>query len=324
MKEVGREYTNPRTSALPGAPNPFPVSCLSDLLALSAENLAAVDIAVMNMLCAEGLPGAEDLNIPQCLDTLDGWTRIIKRYTRDCSDYYQRDPEQYHHHKGFAKLASMAIFLKRAIGIRYQPTAIGNFDFIDSRDDMLHGLLTRKLGTCSSLPVLCVAIGRRLGYPMYVAMGKAHVLCQWLNQDGTHLNFEVSGDNGDCSAFDDKYYHTWPRPLTEEELASGRFLRPLNAPESLALFLETRGHCLTDNRRFDEARHAYDLAHRIAPQWSRTELFLPLVRIREQKYRAAAQRPVLSFTSVDSPMFAQKSYSAVVSLPGFPLHNPKR
>jgi hypothetical protein len=164
VNDVGSQSQNPRTGALQDAATTFPVSRLSDLLALSADKLAAVDIAVMNMLCAEGLPGAEELNIPRCLATLDSWTHIIKRYTRDCSGYYQRDPDQYHHHKGFAKLASMAIFLKRAIGIRYQPTAIGNFDFIDSRDDMLHGLLTRKLGTCSSLPVLCVAIGRRLGY----------------------------------------------------------------------------------------------------------------------------------------------------------------
>jgi hypothetical protein len=32
--------------------------------------------------------------------------------------------------------------------------------------------------------------------------------------------------------------------------------------------LETRGHCLVDNRRFDEARAAYAHAHRVAPGWS--------------------------------------------------------
>lgn len=80
----------------------------------------------------------------------------------------------------------MAILLKRGVGIRYQPTAIGNYDFADSRDDLLHGVLTRKLGTCTSLPVLCVAIGRRLGYPMHLAVATSHVLCQWLNDDGSH------------------------------------------------------------------------------------------------------------------------------------------
>lgn len=186
----------------------------NELLKWCPDGLRALDIARMNLLCAEGLTGAENLDVRLCLSTLDRWTEAVRRYTLACSGEYQRNPARYYHHKGFSKLVSMAILLKRGVGVGYQPTAIGNSNFADSRDDLLHGLLTRKLGTCASLPVLCVAIGHRLGYPLYLAVAKGHVLCQWVNRDGTHLNFEISGNSGECSRYDDEHYHTWPRPLT--------------------------------------------------------------------------------------------------------------
>jgi hypothetical protein len=254
---------------------------LAELLALSSADVPRCDIARINLLCAERLPGAESLDIEQCIRTLDRWTDAVRRYTRDCSDCYQRDPSAYYHHKGFSKLVSMAILLKRGIGVGYQPAAIGNYDFSDSRDDLLHGLLTRKLGTCTSLPVLCVAIGRRLGYPVHVAVAKRHVLCQWLNDDGTHVNFEISGNDGDASKHDDAHYHAWPSKMTREDIASGVYLCPLTRLEELALFLETRGHCLVDNNRFGEAREAYEQAHRAAPLWSQLAGHLYSLSLRE-------------------------------------------
>lgn len=265
---------------------------LGDLLAMRRADLASVDIALVNLLCAEGLPGAEDLNVSASLATLDRWTDAVRRYTRDCTGDYQREPARYGHHKGFFKLVSMAVLLKRGLGIAYQPRAIGNFDFTDSRDDLLHGLLTRKLGTCASLPVLCVAIGRRLGYPMHLAIAKGHVLCQWVNADGSHVNFEISGNDGECSRFDDAHYYAWPRHLTPHELASGRYLRSLAPAEELSLFLETRGHCLTDNERFEEAAEAYGHALRLAPQWSQYDAHMHILGLARDRVAGVFCRDV--------------------------------
>jgi hypothetical protein len=41
------------------------------LLSLPEQALTQVDLGRMNLLCAEGLPGAERLNIPDPLLTLD-------------------------------------------------------------------------------------------------------------------------------------------------------------------------------------------------------------------------------------------------------------
>ena len=224
------------------------------------------------MTCAIGLPGAESINIPQCLRTLDKWTDGVKRYTQDNMEDYYRAPALYRNHRGFFRFISLVTFLKhpRGMGVAYQPTAIGNYDLSDSRDDLIHGLLTRRTGTCASMPVLFTAIGRRLGYPMYLALALGHVLCQW-NSEGRRINLEGSGGGG-CDSFSDEYYHKWPHEMTPKDIASGRYLRPLTPSEELSMFLENRGHCFCDNRRYAEAEVAYRHAHRFAPHWNRYSL----------------------------------------------------
>jgi hypothetical protein len=72
--------------------------------------------------------------------------------------------------------------------------------------------------------------------------------------------------------------------MTDDDIASGRYLRPLTPNEEFALFLETRGHCLMDNGRFDEAAGAYANAYRLAPEWSQYDAHmrsLGLVQDRE-------------------------------------------
>lgn len=261
---------------------------LADLLRLAPDALAGIDIAIMNLLCASRLPGAEGLDIPVALAKLDHWSRLVRRYDFETHDEFRRNPEEYSHQIGFARFLSIVTVLKhpKFLGLRYQPLAIGNYDFSDSRDDLLHGLLTRGMGTCASFPVLFVAIGRRLGWPMHLAVAKHHIFCQWLNPDGTHANLEGSCRGGGNMPSDESF-HTKPQPLTKAELATGRYLRPLTPSEELAQFLEIRGHCLMDNRRFDEAREAYAQARHFAPRWSQYEGHLQHLQVREKRSRMA-------------------------------------
>jgi hypothetical protein len=52
-------------------------SSYAELIALPENELSNVDIAVMNLLSAEGLPGAEGLDVKQCLDVLDQWAEVV-------------------------------------------------------------------------------------------------------------------------------------------------------------------------------------------------------------------------------------------------------
>ncbi len=66
-------------------------------------------------------------------------------------------------------LASMAV----AIGSTCLQDPV---DWSDSRTRYIHSVLTGFGGTCASLPVLYVAIGRRLGWPLYL-VGAKLTLC---------------------------------------------------------------------------------------------------------------------------------------------------
>jgi hypothetical protein len=98
--------------------------------------------------------------------------------------------------------------------------------------------------------------------------------------DGSHVNLEGSCPGGG-NMFPDSHYHKWPASLTDRDLASGRYLRPLTRTEEFALFLETRGHCLADNGRFGEARDAYEAAFRFAPNWSQRDCHLHALALLE-------------------------------------------
>lgn len=258
---------------------------LSRVLNGSHEGAEGYDVAVVNLLSAIGLPGAESMNVSACLAMLEQWSKAVRQYTQSCMGEYQRHPERFHRHRGFAQFTAMVTYLRhpKGLGINYQPTAIGNTVYSDSRDDLLHGVLTRRLGTCTSLPVLYLAIGRRLGYPMYLAIAKGHVFCQWVEKDGSRVNLEGSNAGG-AELCPDEHYRVWPNAMTKDDLASGRFLRPLNRAEEFGLFLETRGHVLTDNGRFDEARQAYEDAHRVSGGWSQRDVHLSwMAHVRRQR-----------------------------------------
>ena len=51
------------------------------VVSMTDDELATVDIAYLNLLCATGLPGAESLNIAECRKTLDAWAELIKLQT---------------------------------------------------------------------------------------------------------------------------------------------------------------------------------------------------------------------------------------------------
>jgi len=51
---------------------------LADLSMMSSEELAQQDLALLNLRAAEGLQGAEKLNVTEVLSTLDRWAQKVK------------------------------------------------------------------------------------------------------------------------------------------------------------------------------------------------------------------------------------------------------
>lgn len=244
------------------------------LLAATDEQLKtelpAFDIAYVNLLCARGLPGSEGLNIDAQLATLDEWARRIKHETARNQHLFYRNPERHENSLAYYRIGMLVTVLMQDMGVRFNPELIESgalYDmestrfYANSSDLFIHGLLSpRPFGTCASMPVLVVAIGRRLGYPLKLVRTKAHLFVRW-DSDDERFNVEVTGRG--WNPHPDSYYREFPFPFTSEEEQANRYLESLSAAEVLATFLGVRAVCLKQNNRDAEAREVLETVTRI-------------------------------------------------------------
>ncbi len=238
---------------------------LDQLLAMTPEQLATVDIAEMNLLCATGLPGAEKLDINRCMAKLNEWAQRVKSETARHL-YRAHDPrwaEHYHNSENYLRAEMLLQVLQEDLGVHYNMDRVTDIDFKRSQDLFIHGLIDDPNGgTCCSMPVIYIAVGRRLGYPLKLVQTKAHLFVRW---DDGQERFNIEGAGSGFSSFLDDHYKTWPIKSTDAEVKANRYLISLTPAEELGNFMASRGHCLMENGKYREAFAAYAQAHRVAP-----------------------------------------------------------
>jgi hypothetical protein len=242
-----------------------------ELLAKPPADLERTDTALLNLLCARGLPGADSVNVQEFLQTLNHWAERIKSETERHLYRFRKNPAEFDHSEGYFRMLMMAVVLYEDFGVRYNPALVlppdqlrtGDHFFANAENVFLHGLLgLRRLGTCSSMPVLYVALGRRLGYPMKLVTAKAHLFVRWEGA-GERFNLEATGRG--MNRYDDAHFKQWPFPVTDEEIKAEGYLKSLTPAEELAVFLSIRGQCLMEAGRIAEASASYADAMLLAP-----------------------------------------------------------
>lgn len=240
-------------------------------LSIPNETRSYSDIAIVNLLCAQGLPGAEKLDVENSLSTLKEWARLAAIETEKQIPDFRSNPRRFYDSEGYFRTLVLAIFLSRKLGIKYNPDLISTPSieemkstafFRNPEDIFIHGLIQKKQGTCSSIPVLLVSVGRLMGYQLRLVTAKGHQFVRW--QDGKEwFNIEYNGNGLKCHP--DDYYMKWPFEISKGELETGFFLRSLSPTEEFASFLELRATCLLENKRVDEALKAYRQAYSLYP-----------------------------------------------------------
>lgn len=155
--------------------------------------------------------------------------------------------------------------------------AVGDFSFADVTTGFIHGIIPgpdqtnadTPGGTCVSMPVIYVAVGRRLGYPLTLSTTDSHVFARWdgLNHPNADWRdyFNCETTNG-FARFDDDYYRTWPKPVTDHDVARNGYLTSFTPSDELAFFMATRGHHAADLGQLAFAARCYENAHGYAPR----------------------------------------------------------
>ncbi len=253
------------------APQELP-NTLASVLAGAANEIVQVDIARVNLLCAQGLPGCEQVDVDGELARLDEWAARVKSETERHDNRFARNPAEFENSKGFFKVLMLGVVLGEDFKVHYRvdrqggPATASMNDgfFADARDVFLLGLLgDQRQGTCSSMPVLYVAVGRRLGYPLKLVTTKGHLFVRW-EDEGERFNLEVTG-NG-LNRFPDDYYRQWPFAVSEVEIKAEGYLQSLSPAGELAAFMSIRAMCLREAGKINEAAEAFATASRLAPE----------------------------------------------------------
>ena len=242
-----------------------------DLFEMPVENLDRVDIGRMNIICARNVTRTEVLDTAKYVAKLDEWAIIAKRLEQKYLPAFKKHAARYDNSLAKFKAVTLALTIQQDLKCGYNIDLItsGAMNDLRSRrffrnpdDIFITGLLKRGKGTCSSLPVLFVALGRRLHYPVYLAHTKGHLYCRW--DDGQEdFNIEVTGQGVDTPP--DSFYKGPPYNPSEADIAQEGMLRNLTNAESLALFIETSAANREANNDIHLAFLFYSMALKLRP-----------------------------------------------------------
>ncbi len=251
-------------------PNQY-IPSLEGLLRLSPTELQQLGLACISLVCATGLPGAEDVDIAVYLARVSEWAAFVRYRLPSFAGAFLNRPEDFRNSEAFFLMSVLVQVLKLEIGLHYIPDRIpplksgSDTDWRTSRNLLIHGPLGPTLaGTCNNIPMAVVAVARELGYPVYLAASPFHVYAKWVEPNGYSFNIEASNPAGMVSHSDD-HYREWPIRMTETLVRSGYYLRPFSVVDELALCMVSRGWALEASHRFAEATLAHAHACRLAP-----------------------------------------------------------
>jgi tetratricopeptide (TPR) repeat protein len=236
----------------------LPIPTLAEILQMAPDELSRLDLGLRNLVCATGLPGAEDMDIPEYMRRLEVLAEYVRKKTQRQLPMFRENPGQFHFPRpvteNFFRIIVLVHALKTDAGLRYNPERADqkNSDKPFSAKEMLiNGLLSdERIGTCNTIPVVIAAVGRRLGYPLYLCCTHQHVWTRW-DGGGERFNIEASGPN-DFSDFDDDHFRSELEPMRKAGIDTSYYLKNLTPADELALFLFSRGWVLEDHKRFEE------------------------------------------------------------------------
>src|SRR5262245_27852229 len=122
----------------------YAMNNLAQHLSAPEDLFAFQDIAAVNLHAATGLPGAENLDIPRYLLTIDDMARHVRFETERHYYRFLDDPADYQNSQGYFSILMLITVLEQDCGVRYNPARIRDSsfqdpncfdpDFSDSRD----------------------------------------------------------------------------------------------------------------------------------------------------------------------------------------------
>jgi hypothetical protein len=269
------------------------------------------DIAAINLACASGLPTTERLDIRKSVKTIDAIARWVERRTGTSWHIYERHKSLFDGSRNLFRIMMMTKLLGEQFGVRYNPLRMNRadecYDPKDVGDHFISGIIEKRQGTCATLPVFAVAVGRRLGYPLKLVKVPDHILFRW-EDECERFNLEYNG--GPAEPRSDEYYETWPIPWTPEIRAQQPYAQWLCSEtprQEVANFLVMRMLVLDAYGRTVEAIECLEAAERYNPQrgplYHQPKLYLLQKFARQMKHTMSQQATLFPQAAIPAALF---------------------
>jgi Transglutaminase-like superfamily len=152
------------------------------------------DLARCNLDCARGLPGSVQPDITKCLNWIDHAARTVSSEMGSYRSQFRKWPEKFNHSFANFQMQVMTTILQKDLGVHYRLETLECSDeefYRDSANVFIHGIIQGQRGTCSSMPVLFAAVGRRLGFPIRLVRSKEHLFARWDDLSGERFQYRM-------------------------------------------------------------------------------------------------------------------------------------
>lgn|GEM_PF-4360790 len=131
---------------------------LAEVCESPADFLGKLDVGTLNLMCAGGLPGAEDLDLAKQIAWLDDAAHQVDLQTRARFDEFALKPGDFNNSPGTFCCNYLLRTLQELLGVQYNPARVTdsdfqnplciNPDFRDARDLFIHGMMGAGRDLC--------------------------------------------------------------------------------------------------------------------------------------------------------------------------------
>jgi len=152
------------------------------------------------------------------------------------------------------------------------------FRAVDKADDphdlFLHSVLEKKQGYCLSLSVLYLAIGERLGLPLYGVVVPGHFFVRY---DDGKIRFNIETTSRGGTASDEDYIKKFNVPRNGDTI----YMTNLNKRQTMGCFFNNLGNAYQDVGNTDQAMASLQWAVYINPSLAESRLNLGNIYMRK-------------------------------------------
>jgi hypothetical protein len=250
-------------------------------LALPDRDLEQSDLAAANLCVARGIPALGDLDVCSRCRTVDDWTQQFVTDLPRMEQVFHRGPSRYKSDIRFFRVGMLAGFLGSKLGIRYieSQKSAASVSYTNPSDLFLDGVIDTRRGTCGNMAALHVAMSRRIGWPVSLAVVSSHIISRYDDGSAVH-NVELSSVNDGTFASDDDAFYKQKFGLPERAVECGSDLRRLTVREMLGVFIALPARHFADVGDSGRADTDYALSRVCFPQYRRGYIgsMVPMLR----------------------------------------------